>query len=201
MNEIQLTELFRQALRLSLGVPLLAGMVACGGKTTTDGTGPRAPDAGSLDTGPPRRGPPVCRPDARYECVGGQLICGCDPPFEAGVPEASPPIDAGFDVPEGSVPPFDGSTVDVITTFDAPFDVGSDGSGSGACPASCPTGQTIVSYDDSAPGLPGPSGCDCKPDPCPDAGTGCECTAACEQFGHGDCCNWAGTTLSCNECG
>jgi hypothetical protein len=77
----------------------------------------------------------------------------------------------------------------------APEDAGS------GCPASCPPGQVIVNFNDSAPGFPGPSGCACQSAPCPDGGVACSCDSACEQLGHGACCNWAGTTLTCNECG
>jgi hypothetical protein len=72
--------------------------------------------------------------------------------------------------------------------------------GAALCPASCPTGQIVVNWNDSVPGFPGPSGCGCTPDPCPDGGE-CACQPACIQTGHQGCCNWTGGTLVCDACG
>jgi hypothetical protein len=71
-----------------------------------------------------------------------------------------------------------------------------------ACPVTCPTGEILVTWDLSSPGFPGPSGCACKPAPCPDAGVGCDAFEACQQLAlGGGCCGWSGSSLFCNACG
>jgi hypothetical protein len=92
----------------------------------------------------------------------------------------------------------DGGMTDGGPPSDAPATV----EAAASCPVGCPVGQIVVTWDLSFPGYPGSNGCACKPDPCPDAGVDCPCFDACQQVAPGGgCCNWAGTTLSCNACG
>jgi hypothetical protein len=110
----------------------------------------------------------------------------------SGAASSSSP-DAAFDGAEGEDAA--DATAD-SATIDAPPPDGSLG-----CPASCPSGDIIVYWNDSSPGFPGSSGCACKPDPCGEGGVGCPCESACEALAHGGCCNWSGAMLMCNECG
>ncbi len=139
--------------------------------------------------------------------VGALAACGGDTALphadargiDGGLPpDGAPRPDSSADSSGDSPAPSTDSSTDSSLARDGTVPAAD---ASTTCPVSCPAGQVVVSWDDSAPGFPGPVGCACKVDPCPDAGTGCDCASACEQLGHGACCSWQGATLSCNECG
>jgi hypothetical protein len=88
---------------------------------------------------------------------------------------------------------------DALRTADA-NPVGTDAAS--GCSPSCPAGQITVNWSQSSPGFPGPSGCECAPNPCDGGAASCSAYSACQALAHlGGCDNWNNGTLGCFQCG
>ena len=160
---------------------LTISAMACGTSGPTDSTG--AEDAGGAGSSTDGHG-------------------GDEPP--EGIDGVSPrPDDASFGVDATA----DASSVlgAVDAHDDAPRTEDASPVGTDAalgCPASCPAGQITVNWSESSPGFPGPSGCECQPNPCDGGTTNCSAYSACQALSRfGGCDYWSGETLGCFQCG
>jgi hypothetical protein len=188
----------RQARRLEVAQAMARGR-ALGGSTlgwlVTLGLALGCGSSGGGSEGPPPSGPDGPMPDAGT----ADSTASTDGPAalveSAAADDARAPNDASLasdttPTSDGSGPRTDGSSP--VTDASGP-----------ACPASCPAGKIVVNWNESAPGFPGPMGCACAVNPCPDGGIGCACQQACSVASpiSTACCGWMGSTLVCAECG
>ncbi len=183
---------------------------ACGSgsqsdETGTDGSGGDG-RAQATDGAP---SPTDASVDGAHPADGNRV--GPDANDGAVADEPVPSVDGASPSPGDATSSVDSSSsIDASSKLDASVDDASStdantvkGDAASACPMSCPAGKVVVSWNESSPGFPGASGCDCEPEPCDGGGTSCSCESACAALHPdlGPCCGWSNGILNCVVCG